>query len=279
MTKTESTTKAEANVQAFAYLLQTAKPKCTRGAMKTPYKTLATEENVTVAVDALYAGESPEANIAITEGKYAGCSAVIFKPESPFRYSELPLEIRDRIHKIVLHAGTSIHLKSKSSTKAGITAAGYSSKNRLALLGVDKLTRAETFPLVYGKMSFSADTSNTFTKFLVGIGNEARSHLMNVSLGNYIRKDIHMLFMLLAECKELRRLHIVNYPMAGAPAKLARSLSIDAGSWLSSRVTKLGKDTALKPLKFGPGALRTPTHKLYTEKEVALFYEELEKKL
>ncbi|KAL9079862.1 MAG: hypothetical protein Q9157_001264 [Trypethelium eluteriae] len=273
--------------------------------MKTPYKALASEDNATVAVDALYAGESPEASvlsktegfaldlkvrssrgftatrtIAITEGKYAGCSAIIFKPESPFRYLELPLEIRDRIHKIILHTGGLIHLRPKSSTKAGITATGYSGKNRLALLGVDKQTRVETFPLIYGKTSFSADTSNTFIKFLVGIGNEARGHLKNVSLDNYIRKDIHMLFMLLAECKELRRFHVAIYPMTGPPAKLARCFSIDAGSWLSSRVTKLGKEMALEPLKFGPRALRTPNgFKPFTEKEMALFYEELEKKM
>lgn len=221
---------------------------------------------------------SQATQLAITEGKYAGYSAILFKPASAFRYMDLPMEIRDRIQKMVLLPAEPVQIKNKSNARQQLTAVGYTAKNRLALLGVDKQIRAETFPLVYSKIAFSADSSNTLTKFLLGIGVNARSYLRDLSITNYAKKDIQMLFVLLADCTNISRLHIAKYPTGGTPAKIARAFSIDAGSWLSSRVTKSGKGLAIKPVRFGPRALMNGT-KPFTDKDVALFFEELEKKI
>ena len=216
--------------------------------------------------------------MTITEGKYAGHSAILFKPASPFRYMELPGEIRDRIQKMVLLPGETLLIKGKSTGRQQLSAVGYTSKNRLSLLRVNKQIRAETFPLVYAKIAFSAESSYTLTKFLSGIGSDARSFLRDISIANYNKKDIHMLFNLLAECKSINRLHIANYPTTGTPTKIAKAFSLDAEDWLSSRAVKSGKDAATKPLKFGPRALMNGG-KPFTDKDVALFYEELEKKI
>ena len=218
--------------------------------------------------------------VNITEGKYAGYSAILIKPASAFPYMKLPMEIRDRIQKMLLLPQEPLQIKAKSGsgTRQAVTAANYSAKNRLALLRVNKQIRQETFRLVYGDIQFSADTTTTFTKFLICIGSEARSALTNVSITNYMKKDIHMLFILLPDCKHLGRLHLNNFHTAGNPGKVARAFLLDAGSWISARVSLVGKDKALKPLHFAPRALSNGA-KAFTEKEIADFYEELEKKM
>ena len=171
-----------------------------------------------------------------------------------------------------------MQIKAKTGISSGVIAPGYTAKNGFGLLGVNKQIRAETMPIAYGMIAVSATGSSILVKFLLTIGSIARGHLRELSVTHYARKDIQMLFILLADCKNLSRLHLIDYPLAGSPAKIAKAFTMDAGTWLSSRVSMVGKNEAVKPLKFGPQALKNGS-KAFTKNEKILFYEELHKKL
>ncbi|KAI9662471.1 MAG: hypothetical protein M1821_008638 [Bathelium mastoideum] len=295
MPKREAATKAEPDGP---------KPKAARTAAAKPtYTPLAVDEQAAIAIRASYANKSPKAvivpkteeygfdmqirssrgfvivsTVSLTEGKYAGHCAILFKEDAPFRFMELPCEVRNRIQKMVVLPGETLQLKTKTVKRATVTATGYSAKNKLALLRVDKLNYAEAMQIVYSRATFSADTTNTLVKFLLDIGPTARNYLKDLYIASYVRKDVTMVFTLLGECKNLTRLHLADYPVNGTPAKVARAFAIEAGGWLSSRVIKSGKDEAVKPLKFGPQALKNG-NKAFSKNEVAQFYGELDKKI
>lgn len=179
---------------------------------------------------------------------------------------------------MVLLSAEPVHIKAKSGRGSGLIAPGFTVKNGFGLLGVNSQVRAETMPIAYGMITIHADVTGTLVKFLLAIGPAARTHLREISVAHYVRKDIQMLFVLMADCKNLSRLQLMDYPVAGTPAKIARAFCIDAGSWLSSRVSAVGKTEAVKPLEFGAQALKNGT-KAFTKNEKALLYEELGKRL
>ncbi|KAI9710134.1 MAG: hypothetical protein M1820_002936 [Bogoriella megaspora] len=290
------------------------KSRAPRTSTKLSYKTLPVENNATVAADVLYAGDSLQASplpkeegyghdlkflssspyilktvVAVMDGPYAGCTAVLLQPPNPFPFMKLPLELRDRIYKmLLLPDGQSLTINAKSNQRQPVTASGYSSKNRLALLAVDKQIRTECFSIVYGRTSFVADSSATLIKFLVMLNVNTRLHITDLTIKNYVKRDINTLFLLLADFKNLDRLHINHYPVNGGPVKVARAFHTDTFSWLGARASaakaenwgdeEAYKKQVLKPLSFGNKCFNSGEEP-YTKAEMAMFLEELKKKI
>ena len=93
--------------------------------------------------------------------------------------------------------------------------------------------------------------------FMTQIDTSVRPHIVNVEIKNYQKTSARNALSLLAECKNLNRLHFDSGVYAeGDPQRAARAFFADAHKFLQAINTAKGnKEAGVNALSFAKGAL------------------------
>lgn len=129
------------------------------------------------------------------------------------------------------------------------------------------------------------DNTTTLLNFLSMISDQARKAMVAITITNYIKATAMPCMNLLAECRNLTTVRILNGVGANSTAqKTAKSFFTEAGRLLQTIVTTAGGDkaAALSTVTFGKGCLNTKEEDElvpWDEEEAESFVEQITEKL
>ncbi|PPJ60992.1 hypothetical protein CBER1_01990 [Cercospora berteroae] len=211
----------------------------------------------------------------LTEGPDEGCQAILVRPAKPFAFLSLEPEIRTRIYRFyfankgVVDDPIQVDGKRKGLFN-DMYAKTYSndSKNRVALLAVNKEVHEEAMQIFYS-IPIRLDGTSSVMDFLSQIDSSIRQRISGVVIKNYQKATARTAMNVLAECKNLTRVHFDSGVFSeGDPQKAAKALFGDAHKFLQAIGSAKGnKEAGVDILSFGKQALTLKTDSLKNKDE------------
>ncbi|PIA93714.1 hypothetical protein CB0940_04503 [Cercospora beticola] len=205
----------------------------------------------------------------LTEGPDEGCQAILVRPAKPFAFLKLEPEIRTRIYRFYFanRGGVDDPIQVDGKRKGGLFfsdmyAKTYSndSKNRVGLLAVNKEVYAEAVQ-IFCSIPIRLDGSSSVMDFLSQLDPAVRQRITSVVIKNYQKATARTALNVLAECKNLTRVHFDSGVFSeGDPQKAAKALFGDAHKFFRAMGTAKGnKEAGVDILSFGKQALTLKT--------------------
>lgn len=209
-----------------------------------------------------------------------GLQAVVIKPSPPFPFLKLPRHVRTKIFEMnlaptsnkgrieVLADGKTSGARAKDYVKEFRHRTALASLNKQVSIYTDNLSLShELTPIVQlateARIILYAfrlrfDNTTTLLNFLSTITDEARKAMVAITITSYIKATAMPCMNLLAECRNLTKVSILNGVGTNTtPQKAAKAFFTEANRLLQTIVTTAGgnKDAALNVVTFGKGCL------------------------
>ena len=230
------------------------------------------------------------AQITFSEGELAGYQAVILRPAKPFPFLKLSKEIRKRIYDLyfapkgVLNSDITVEAKRASNKELYAKQYAEGSKDRVALLAINKEVYEEAIPVLYDH-TFKLESSVTLLDFMGQLPNSARGRFNKISIKTYVKTQGRTAMHFLADWANITHLYIDSgVVLEGDPAKAAKTFYIDAYKFLEAMGARKGdKAAGLDVLSFGKQAFTykddKKTSRPYSNDMLADFRKHLKAKL
>jgi hypothetical protein len=170
--------------------------------------------------------------ILLQTGPYADHLAILIRHETPFRFLDLPLNIRTKIYNYSLtHHEPSIPIAVRSSTRT-VWSPSYHGPNMLALLRTCKQLHTEAAPIIYTQ-AFSFPSTQVASDFLSKI-NRNRTLLHTLLSETYTSKSAQTMFHHLTSAHSLQKLSFAHVSNNKTPKNAVKEIWNDAGAWLAT---------------------------------------------
>ncbi|GAM88514.1 hypothetical protein ANO11243_065470 [Dothideomycetidae sp. 11243] len=210
-------------------------------------------------------------SVMLEEGVHAGHMALVLRPARPFQFMRLPEETKRDILRLALAPEGYLAGKILVATKNNVVASknyAEGKKDRLGFMRVSKTVNqaAQSLvddsngrqlyllsrPLLYGN-HFKFDDTTTLMNFLSVRSLEVKAIFTNIEIATYKKSSSLAALQTLADCTNLRRVHIsTGVNLNATPEKAAKAFLQDAGHFLRSMSNaRGGVDAGVNVLRFG----------------------------
>lgn len=190
----------------------------------------------------------------IQDGPDEGQQVIVLQPAKALAFKKFPREIRNRIYSFYLApkgvVNHPITIDSKRKGTSDVYSKSYAdgSKNRVALLAVDKEIHLEVVDMLYA-MPIRFTTTTDLLDFIGAIKLEHKARLRDLEIKKYMKSSARIAFTFLADVPGLRRIKLETDVITDDdPVKAAKTFWSDASKLLEAVGARKEKEMIKVPI-------------------------------